>query len=168
VVAAIHIPSIIVSATAGSPRKSVSLLANAIAPTTQATDAPVATAAPTAVATGAPTVAPTAAPTVAPTSAAPAAAAYPLACTAIALAKRGEWEDAETHWLSAEEAAAAAGDDAATSAFFQLVTDTETVALDQADGKSTASDVATDKTRSRGLWRGRRGVLALSASRQKQ
>jgi hypothetical protein len=90
-------------------------------------------------------VTPTAVTIAKPTSKpAPAVAKYPAACTAILLGKADNWAAAETHWLSAENASSSDG--SATLAFFQLVADSGSLALDTLGGKSSTSDMATYKT----------------------
>lgn len=71
-------------------------------------------------------------------------ASNPLACNVMALAGNGEWAQAETHWLSAEQHATT--DYNATMAFYLLVTDSGTVATDQLTGAPSAGDVATYNT----------------------
>jgi hypothetical protein len=93
----------------------------------------------TSAATAPPTGAPSA--TAAPVPAAP----NQLVCTAMQLAARGAWSQAETHWLAAEEHAATS-DPGATSAFYLLVTDSGTVATDQLSGAPQAADIATYNT----------------------
>jgi hypothetical protein len=103
------------------------------------------TSAATAPPTGAPSALATV-PTTAPTTAAPVPAApNQLVCTAMQLAARGAWSQAETHWLAAEEHAATS-DPGATSAFYLLVTDSGTVASDQLTGAPQAADIATYNT----------------------
>jgi len=66
------------------------------------------------------------------------------ACTAANLAKKGEWSQAETHWLSAEQHAS--GDYNATMALYLLVTDSGAVAMDKLTGAPTAIDITTYNT----------------------
>jgi predicted component of type VI protein secretion system len=96
-------------------------------------------------ATAPPTGAPSALAT-APTTAPPVQGApNQLVCTAMQLAAQGQWSQAETHWLAAEEHAATSNPDA-TSAFYLLVTDSGTVATDQLSGAPQAADIATYNT----------------------
>jgi hypothetical protein len=99
------------------------------------------TSAATAPPTGAPSTLATAPTTAAPVPAAP----NQLVCTAMQLAARGAWSQAETHWLSAEEHAATSNPDA-TQAFYLLVTDSGAVATDQLTGAPQAADIATYNT----------------------
>lgn len=90
---------------------------------------------------GSPTAATVAKPASKP---APAVAKFPAACEAILLGKSSAWSAAETHWLSAENAATS--DSSVTLAFFQLVADTGSLALDTLGGKTSAVDLATYNT----------------------
>ncbi len=75
------------------------------------------------------------------------------------LAQKGEWDQAEAHWMSAMSNAltsmsalamkgdpAEADDAAAMSAFYQLGLDASRIALDQATSQPIADDVATYTT----------------------
>lgn len=87
---------------------------------------------------------PTAVTVAKPTARPIAVAKYPAACTAIVLGKTNNWSAAETHWLSAENAAS--NDSSATLAFFQLLADTGALALDALGGTSSTTAMATYKT----------------------
>lgn len=96
-----------------------------------------AAAAPTADTSTPQTAAPPAAPTDIP--------AVPSACTARSLAAAGNWDAAETHYLSAETAASTSNPGEVND-FYQLLSDAEAVASDKLSGSPTAADIATYTT----------------------
>lgn len=63
-----------------------------------------------------------------------------LACTALSYANAGEWTKAQTYYLSAEYSPINAPD--AASALGQLSSDSRAIAVAQATGVSTATDIA--------------------------
>ena len=64
---------------------------------------------------------------------------YGGACQGVSLAKSGQWDQSQQHWLLAETAAGNAGDMGATTAYAKLGTDAGTLAMDQLQN-STAAD----------------------------
>jgi len=76
-------------------------------------------------------------------TAATAAPVTTLACRALALGTQGHWSSAETAWLAAENGPSTDANGAL--AYFKLLTDTASVAIDQATSTSMANDVETYK-----------------------